>query len=252
MHSDWHHILSHMSSVIDSEATISAFINTIQLNFDYMVTTITFSACLCTLFAALLALSTEESRRRVVFRLNVLAICLSLTTSILGGLTNWKAMVDPFNQVSTSVYLAASISISFSPLLYDTILLTRLFALYPPASTPLATLIKIFAFPFCVKCARVVAITLYVNSEFRVATTTEVLVQDQPNLWFRSPNLIAEWPLQIADNMYSVSLFLYNLYVRARPLTNGGIPNRIRQFFYTVVANFVFPLAFNVGLLSLS
>ncbi|KIK22884.1 hypothetical protein PISMIDRAFT_476904 [Pisolithus microcarpus 441] len=50
--------------------------------------------------------------------------------------------------------------------------------------------------------------------------------------------------------MYSVSLFLYNLHVRARPLKNGGrIPHRLCQVFCISLANFVFPLAFNITLL---
>ncbi|KAI6019460.1 hypothetical protein BKA83DRAFT_4306181 [Pisolithus microcarpus] len=241
-----------MSSVSDSEATLVAFVNAIRPNFDYIITITTFSACLLTLFAVLLALSTKESRRRVVFQLNVLAICIALTTSILAGLTDWKAIVDPFNPVSTSVFITASASVYFPPLLYDSILLTRLFALYPLSSTSPATLLKIFVFPFCIKCARVAAITLIIYDNVRLITTTtaEVLVQDEAIIWFRNPNIIAEWAMQIADNLYSVSFFLYNLHVRARPLKiEGGIPNRIHQVFYISVANFVFPLAFNISLL---
>ncbi|KAI6045893.1 hypothetical protein EDC04DRAFT_2030895 [Pisolithus marmoratus] len=242
--------VEYINGVTDSEAAISAFINTIRPNFDYIVTITAFSACLFTLFAILLGLSTKESRRRIVFHLNVLAICLALTTSILAGLSNGKAIIDPFNQVSTRVFIAATASISLSPLLYDSILLTRLFALYPPASTRQATLLKIFAFPFCVKCARVVVIALLLKEEVRAAagTTTEVL-QDQASIWFRNPNIVAVWTLQMADNMYSVSLFLYNLHVRARPLKSGGIPSRIRHVFYISVANFVFPLVSNIALL---
>ncbi|KAI6146227.1 hypothetical protein BKA82DRAFT_4158692 [Pisolithus tinctorius] len=46
----------------------------------------------------------------------------------------------------------------FPPLLCDLILLTRLFALYLLSSTPPTTLLKIFAFPFCIKCAQVVVV----------------------------------------------------------------------------------------------
>ncbi|KAI6038849.1 hypothetical protein EDC04DRAFT_2895805 [Pisolithus marmoratus] len=247
-----HYLICPRSSVTDSEAAISAFINTIHPNFNYIVTITAFSACLFTLFAVLLGLSTKESRRRIVFHLNVIAICLALTTSILAGLSNGKAIIDPFNQVSTRVFIAATASISLSPLLYDSILLTRLFALYPPASTRQATLLKIFAFPFCVKCARVVVIALLLKEEVRAAadTTTEVLLQDQATIWFRNPNIVAVWTLQMADNMYSVSLFLYNLHVRTRPLkSEGGIPSRIRHVFYISIANFVFPLVSNIALL---
>ncbi|KAI6102951.1 hypothetical protein F5141DRAFT_1293561 [Pisolithus sp. B1] len=241
-----------MSSATDSEATINAFVTTIGLDFGYIIAITAFSACLFTLFVLLLALSTRESRRRIVFRLNMLAICLALTTSILGGILNGKAIVDPSNPVSTSVFIAASTFVYFPPLLYDSILLTRLFALYPPSGTPPTTLLKIFAFPLCVKCTRVVFITLCINDivEGVTTTVTEVLVHDEATIWFRNPHIISEWTLQMVDNMYSVSLFLYNLHVRARPLKSGcGIPNRICQFFYISTANFVFPLAFNIILL---
>ncbi|KAI6113614.1 hypothetical protein EDD16DRAFT_1865045, partial [Pisolithus croceorrhizus] len=185
-----------------NEATINAFIETTRPNFDYIITITAFSACLFTLFILLLALSTRESRRRVVFRLNVLAICISLTTSILAGVSSGKAIIDPYNPVLTNIFIAASAFVYFPPLLYDSILLTRICALYPPSSTPPVTLLKIFAFPFCVKCARAVFITLCIKNIIKSVTTTAtgVLVQDVATIWFRNPNIISEWTLQIVDN----------------------------------------------------
>ncbi|KAI6148145.1 hypothetical protein BKA82DRAFT_4148947 [Pisolithus tinctorius] len=237
-----------MSSAADSEATIDAFVSSIHPSFDYIIVTTAFSACLFTLFVILFALSTKESRRRLAFRLNVLAICIALVTGILSGISNGKVIVDPFNPLSTSVFLAVIVFIIFPPLLYDSILLTRLFALYPLSSTPPTTLLKIFAFPFCIKCARVIVITLGVHSYVGTGLTTEALIQDQSSFWFRSPYLTAEWTMQIADNLYSVSLFLYNLYIRTSPIKRArGIAERIRQIFYISVANFVFPLMFNIA-----
>ncbi|KAI6032528.1 hypothetical protein EDC04DRAFT_2898122 [Pisolithus marmoratus] len=171
-----------MSSVTDSEATINALVNTIHPSFDYIIVITAFSACLFTLFVILFALSTKESRCRLVFRLNALAI------------------FDPFNSVSTSLQLAAIVFTIFPPLLYDSILLTRLFALYPLSSTPLATLLKIFAFPCCVKCTRVVVLALVLDSYVRNALV-EGLTLAEATTWFHNPNMTTEWALQIADNM---------------------------------------------------
>ncbi|KAI6032527.1 hypothetical protein EDC04DRAFT_2898121 [Pisolithus marmoratus] len=237
-----------MSSVTDSEATINAFTNAIRPSFNYFVVNTAFSACLFTLFLVLLALSTNESRRRLVFRLNLLAICLVLTMGALMGLTTGKAVVDPFNQVSTGVFVTGITFLVFPPLLYDSILLTRLLALYPPSSTAAATLVKILAFPLCIKCARVVIITIGLRSYIGSGMTTEALVQDEPAIWFRNPYLIAEWTMQIVDNMYSVSLFLYNLHIRTSSIKRArGIADRIRQIFYISVANFIFPLVLNIA-----
>ncbi|KAI6135349.1 hypothetical protein EV401DRAFT_526384 [Pisolithus croceorrhizus] len=233
----------------DSEATIIVFVNTIRPVFINIISNIAFSACVSTLFVVLFALSTKESRRRLVFRLNVLAICLVLTMGALMGLTSQKLIFDPSNLVSINIYIATIIFLVFPPLLYDSILLTRLFALYPFRSTPSTTLVKIFAFPFCIKCARVVVITCGVHFYFGSGLTAEALIQDQSTDWFRSPYLIAEWVMQIADNLYTVSLFLYNLHIRTSSIKRArpSIAERIRQIFYISIANFVFPLIFNIA-----
>ncbi|KAI6102436.1 hypothetical protein EDD16DRAFT_1843568 [Pisolithus croceorrhizus] len=239
---------SQMSSVTNSEATINAFVNAVRPAFGYVVAATAFSTCLFTLFITLLALSTKESRRRLVFRLNVVAICLALTTSALIGLMTGEAVVNPFNQVSKSVSVAAVTFLSCSPLLYDSMLLTRLFAVYPIGSTPAVTLVKIFAFPFCVKCVRVAAITMGVRGFAVLGTTTEALIQNQSTNWFRSPYLVTECTMQIVDNLYSVSFFLYNLHIRTSSIKRArGIAERIRQVFYISVANFIFPLIFNIA-----
>ncbi|KAI6027023.1 hypothetical protein EDC04DRAFT_2899514 [Pisolithus marmoratus] len=240
-----------MSSVTDSDAVINGFINTIHPNFDNLISISAFSACLFTLLVVLFALSTKESRQRLVFRLNVFALCIVLTMSVLAGLTNGKAIVNPFNQVSRSVFIATVVFVFFPPLFYDSILLTRLCVLYPPDITPPATQLKVFAFPLCVKCARVVVVTVGVIKFVESGRTTVALMQAESTVWFRNPYLITEWTLQIADNAYSVSLFLYNLHARVQPIQSGGITisGRIRRLFYISTANFVFPLMFNIVLL---
>ncbi|KAI6044544.1 hypothetical protein EDC04DRAFT_2599295 [Pisolithus marmoratus] len=195
-----------MSSVTDPEATINALVDFIRPYFVRIVTTAAFSASLFTLLIVLLALSTKESRRRVAFRLNVFAICIALTMDVLVAFCDAK-----------------------------TIMLDM-----PPASVTLH-LLKILAFPCYVKCARVVALTLFLHDYYFASPT--------PDLVFRNPNLIVEFTMQITDNMYSVGFFLYNLHVRTRSMKRGGIPARVRQIFYISVANFVFPLILSIALL---
>ncbi|KAI5992052.1 hypothetical protein EDC04DRAFT_1323569 [Pisolithus marmoratus] len=232
-----------MSSVTDQEAIINGFVEFIHPAFVLAVANAAFSASLFTLFVVLLAHSTKESRRRMVLRLNVLAICLVFIMGALVGFSSRKFIVDRSGHQSPRLNIAIIAFKVFLPLLCDSILLTRLFALYPLSSTPRAILLKIFAFPFCVKCARVVVLALLVNDYARAFTMIASY-----NV-FRNPNLIAEWTMQIADNMYSVSFFLYNLHVRTGSIKCGRMTSRIRQIFYISAANFVFPLMFNIVLL---
>ncbi|KAI6032519.1 hypothetical protein EDC04DRAFT_3142407 [Pisolithus marmoratus] len=243
-----------MSSITGSETTINAFVDQIRPCLGFILAGTACSACLFTLLIILLGFSTKESRRHLVFRLNVFAICVALTLGIFTCLTSGKAIVDPFNQVSKSVYMTGIVFAVYPPLLYDSILSSRLFALYPVASTPSLTLVKVFAFPFCIKCARVVAVTLWLKGYIKTGITTLTLVQpENPGaIWYRNPNSTTEWTMQIMDNLYSVSFFLYNLHIRTSSVRRaGGISERIRQIFYISVANFVFPLLFNIALIVL-
>ncbi|KAI6138858.1 hypothetical protein EDD17DRAFT_1672981 [Pisolithus thermaeus] len=210
-----------MSSEAVAEVIINDFIAAIRPNFDYVLTDTAFSACLLTLLVVLFAFSTQESRRRLVFRLNVLAIIVALALGIFSSLVSGRAILDPFNQVSKGIYIASVVFAVFPPVLYDSILLTRIFALYPVSNTPRATLLKIFAFPFCVKCARVIVLSFGVNDYVSSQLSTASLEQEQAAAWFRNSYMVSEWTMQIADNMYSVSIFLYNLHIRTSSVKRG-------------------------------
>ncbi|KAI5981171.1 hypothetical protein EDC04DRAFT_2023071 [Pisolithus marmoratus] len=193
---------------------VKAFIHIIHPNFVFVVTSTAFSACFFTLLVGLFAFSTRESRRRAVFRLNVLAICLVLTLGILIGLACGKAIIDPLNPIWKSCFVTAIAFALYPPILYDSILLTRLFALYPLKSTALVTSVKIYAFPLCIKCARVVVLSLFFDEYIKSGFAAQTLPRPQKDSWYRNPKIVAEWVMEMADNLYSVSLFLYNLHIR--------------------------------------
>lgn len=226
---------------------VKVFINAVHPSFDFILASTALSASLFTLLVALFVFSTKESRCRVVFRLNVFAICLALTLGILIGLACGKVITDPFNHAWKSFYVAAVAFALCSPLLYDSILLTRLIVLYPIANTPLFTLVKIFAFPFCVKCARVVVLVLFLDDYTKSGYVTKSFAREQDVSWYRNPKITAEWIMQMADNLYSVGFFLYKLRINTSSIRRDNISERIRQMFYISVANFVFPLLFNIA-----
>ncbi|KAI5998181.1 hypothetical protein EDD15DRAFT_2194368 [Pisolithus albus] len=251
-----------MLSVTSAEA-VKVFISAIHPSFDFILASTALSASLFTLLVALFVFSTKESRCRVVFRLNVFAICLALTLGVLIGLACGKVITDPFNHAWEGFYVAAVAFALCSPLLYDSILLTRLIVLYPIANTPSVTLVKIFAFPFCVKCARIVVLILFLDGYTESGYVTKSFAREQDASWYRNPKITAEWILQMADNFFRVCEKIHR---RLLPLqtphqhvvySKGWVPSmyflanniseRIRQMFYISVANFVFPLLFNIA-----
>ncbi|KAH7884902.1 hypothetical protein F5I97DRAFT_1893225 [Phlebopus sp. FC_14] len=254
-------------SQAESEAIVMAFIDSVHPSFNFVVGITAFCACLVTLLVVLFAFSTPESRRRTVFRLNVLAIVIALVLGILNGVTSGRAILAPFDPIPQSVYVATISFALLPPIFYDSILLTRLLAFFPIDTTPPFTLIKVLAFPVCVKCGRLITLSLYLNDYVKSSPSVASLAAHAEATWFRNPYITAEWTMQMFDNLYvigaisppsqyligqsySSGFFLYKLYSqnsRIAPVRSGSIGERIRQIFYIAAANFVFPVMFNIA-----
>jgi len=160
-----------MSQSADTQLIITTFIDEIHPAFNFVVVVTAFSACLLTLLVVLFAFSTPQSRKRPVFRLNVIAILLATVLSVLNGVTSGGAILAPFHAIPESVYVATIFFAIFPPLFYDSILLTRLLALYPIGITSNFELYKVFAFPVCIKCGRLVALVCANVIPFLLALT---------------------------------------------------------------------------------
>ncbi|KAG6325780.1 hypothetical protein ID866_13309, partial [Astraeus odoratus] len=100
-------------SSISPEAIINIYIDDIRPSFNFAVVIAAFSGCMVALLVILFAFSTKESRRRWVFQLNVFAISL--------------IVLDPFNPLSPNVYVANVALDGMLSVIFDSILLTRLF-----------------------------------------------------------------------------------------------------------------------------
>ncbi|KAG6909187.1 hypothetical protein DXG01_001701 [Tephrocybe rancida] len=143
-------------------------------------------------------------------------------------------------------------------MIIDSVLVFRLLAFYPSICTPRRTYFMVLAFPVTVKCARLTCVTLFLHNIGQART-------DGPGgiftvvggFWYRNPYLVAEWSLQIADNLYCTLFFLWKL----RKFYNGEHNNkltrnktllaRLRSIFAIALANFVFPLFMNIAQLIL-
>lgn len=247
-------------STVSPEAIITNFVEGIRDPLTFVLVITSLCACLITLLIVLFVFSTRELRKRLIFRLNVIAICFALTLGVLNFIVSGSAILRPFDPVPQSLYITTIAAALLPPVFYDSILLTRLLALYPVDRTPLPVLIRILAFPICVKCGRLVVLSLYVwhyAGESRDLATFSAHAQAT---WYRNPFVTTEWTLQMFDNLYSSGLFIYQLHTQSAQMSPvaygshvfsfpevGNIGKRIREIFYISVANFVFPVLFNIG-----
>ncbi len=105
-----------------------------------------------------------------------------------------------------------NILIGCSPLFVESILLIRLWAIYPFRTTPLRKFLAIFVPITLIKLARLASVVTYV-----VYLYNELKDDNQTLFWFRDMrstrlrNYTVEWFLQVVDNASVSVLFLMKL-----------------------------------------
>lgn len=225
-HSLWLSVMS--QSTDSSEAIIQNFVEGIRDPFTFVSLITPLCACLVTLLVVLFVFSTRELRRRLIFRLNVIAICFALILGVLNFIVSSSAILRPFDPVPQSLYTTTIVVALFPPVFYDSILLTRLLALYPVDRTPLSVLVGILAFPICVKCGRLVVLvclfpspsisnltllqSLYIRQYVSQSRDLATLTAYAQATWYRNPFITIEWTLQMFDNLYGTLHLLSNIF----------------------------------------
>ncbi|KAG6856472.1 hypothetical protein H0H87_004051 [Tephrocybe sp. NHM501043] len=210
-----------------------------------------FGGLLVPLLIFLFLFSKPVARRHPVFLLNVAAVILGLTLAALNVGQMWGALVTPTKPVPESLTLANIALNVFSPMIIDSVLLFRLLAFYPRMTTPTRRIVMVLIFPVIIKCGRFICVTMFLHKLGQTDGQGSVIIL-ATKIWFRNPYLVAEWALQIADNLYCTTFFFWKL----RRFYTGGdnsflvrnksLLSRIRGVFAIALANFVFPLFMNV------
>ncbi|KAI6037721.1 hypothetical protein EDC04DRAFT_2112489 [Pisolithus marmoratus] len=250
--------MSQSTNSTSQEVIIANFVENIHAPFTFVIVVTSLCACLVSLLVVLFVFSTADLRRRLIFRLNVIAICFTLILGVLNFVVSGSAILRPFNPIPDSLYVATIVFAIFPPVFYDSILLTRLLALYPVERTPMSTLVRVLAFPLCVKCGRLLVLSLYIHQYLIITPDLTSLTMHAEATWFRNPYLTTEWTLQTFDNLYSSGFFLCKLQSTRRTSSRltldlfsfpqtSEIGRRMRQILYISAANFVFPVLFNIG-----
>ncbi|KAG6909190.1 hypothetical protein DXG01_001704 [Tephrocybe rancida] len=217
-----------------------------------------FGGLLVPLFVFLLLFSKPVTRRHPVFIINLAIVVLGLALAAINVGQEWTNLVTPIKGVPTSLTLANIALNTFPSMIIDSVLLFRLLAFYPSICTPRRTYFIVLAFPITVKCARLTCVTLFLYNVGRTSTDGPGdIFTVVESFWYRNPYLVAEWSLQIADNLYCTLFFLwklrkfYNGEHNRRPARDKTLLARLRSIFAIALANFVFPLFMNVAQLIL-
>ncbi|KAI1795277.1 hypothetical protein LXA43DRAFT_1108278 [Ganoderma leucocontextum] len=243
-------------------------ISTVASAVDMLIVGTFFPALLVPIAAVLFFFSTPKLRPRPLFILNVLAIVFALG---LGGIIIYNVKVGILLQpLDPGFALAQTVLLFAVPMLTQSILVIRVFAVYPPPLLSWSRIFLIYTPIVALKVARVVNIVIFViHINDNIKNNPFGGLDAGPVSW-SLPYAKVEWFLQVFDDSYVSCLFLLRLRegrklaIRTEPqvsvVTNRRIRTspsrtlsaaRIKALFWIAVFNFVFPVLFNIAQLIL-
>ncbi|THU91849.1 hypothetical protein K435DRAFT_758739, partial [Dendrothele bispora CBS 962.96] len=229
------------------------YIEAIRPSLNFILVLTPLGAALVPLIFTLFYFSTPQTRRHPVFILNILACCCGICEAAINAALETKQILYPLEPVSKELLTAVIAFTIVSPLFIDSVLLFRVLAFYPVSSTPRHVLFSILALPVLVKCGRFVAVVMYLHSFTNSSGKLPSVLLASQSTWPRNPYTMTEWTLQMIDNLYASSMFLYKLWQYQRPASNTvmirskNLLAHIRSLFLIALGNFVFPVIMNIA-----
>ncbi|KIY49055.1 hypothetical protein FISHEDRAFT_27846, partial [Fistulina hepatica ATCC 64428] len=232
------------------------YIGSVQPSLTFMMIMLPMAGMLLPILILLFTFSTERSRRHPVFVLNVLTILLGLTSAATNSYLTYMCIVFPSYHIPASTKLVNATILMLAPLFTDSVLLLRVVAFYPRASTPFYVYAAVLSLPLVLKAGRLVAIIGFLISLHANRDGSMNIIFSLH--WPRNPWLMGEWSLQVADNVYCTAFFLGKLYCFYQRdgaqflVRNATLLSRVRAMFVIALSNFVFPLFFSVAQITLT
>lgn len=158
-----------------------------------------FSGALVPLLIFLFMFSPKAARTHPVFLLNVFIIVLGLTLGAVNVGQEWITMTSPSTVIPDGL-MHANITLSvLSPMIIDSVLIFRVLAFFPRITTKWTTYVLVLMFPVAVKIGRFIAVVNFLHRLGQAKGDGIAVLAAQ--IWFRNPFLVAEWCLQMCDNL---------------------------------------------------
>ncbi|KAJ6561517.1 hypothetical protein DFH09DRAFT_1316097 [Mycena vulgaris] len=227
----------------------------VQPSLTFLMIGTVFSSLLIPMLVALLFFSTSDSRRLVIFHVNVLAIITGIFTGIINAYCEIHNILSPLTPAAIALFDTYAFMSFFLPFLVEAILLLRLLAVYPYSTTPIRKFILIFTFPVIVKLVRIINLAVFMR-QYVILTRTVASPLVAGDIFFQVGPKI-EWTSQLLDNAYSSGIFIYRLQshqsgsIVARLKASGKFTQRLRVLFLISLSNFVFPCLLSLAQLIL-
>ncbi|KAJ7493716.1 hypothetical protein FB451DRAFT_448267 [Mycena latifolia] len=233
---------------------IGAYAQGIRPAFAFILVATVFGSLLFPLLILLFALSTPQTRRKPIFILNVLSVCLGIIVAAMTAHLSIGSILWPFtkdNVTENFVYLFLE---QWTPWFTEAVLLVRIAVVFSRQRLPL-----LLALPFALKVARAAVIITFTVRWGKLVlggfSNQFDVLKAFPRTLFK-----VQYLLELFDNSYVSFLFLWRLgmssqsrFIEGTAVGEGNLSNSTQTFasklqtlFWIAATNFVFPLIFGL------
>ncbi|TCD68956.1 hypothetical protein EIP91_009346 [Steccherinum ochraceum] len=220
---------------------------------NFLIISTTLGAVEVVMLCALLFFSTPRLRRSAVFFLTLLAILIGLVKAAVNCYPSIRSLEYPDQPTNQKITFLSGVLNGTGPIYLDCTLLVRLYAIYSARRASRTTLALLVGFPLVLSVGRIVNSTVFcvrlwadlqkVNNDVTASATA-----GEFSVTTGLPLIKTEWALQIFDDCYSSTLFLYPLYKSgALSQQRASFSKKIATLFWISATNFVFPVVLSVA-----
>ncbi|KAG8215920.1 hypothetical protein J3R82DRAFT_7892 [Butyriboletus roseoflavus] len=211
----------------------------------------TFLSLLIPLFISLFYYSSPQSRRKVIFILNMTAISLAFVVGVLCDGVAIHSVLEPLNPWPVAVNLAIGFISVWQSIIVDLTLLIRVISVYPLAQLGPIRFSLLVAIPVLLKLLRVINLIVFTKVLVDAMNGPNAIVMAE-SAFSSIPYIKIEWAAQMIDNTYASVTFLRKLHLHGsnRIATNSSrvtLAQRIRTLFNIALTNFVVPTMFSIA-----
>ncbi|KAK7048096.1 hypothetical protein R3P38DRAFT_2505659 [Favolaschia claudopus] len=224
------------------------YLAAIQPSLTTLMTGTVWSSMLIPLLVVLLLFSTSGMRRKPLFILNLFAVLTGIALGIINVYLGVTEILSPLTVIPGSLVMGYVSMILYLPVYMDTILLVRLFVVYPPHTISWSRRLVVFGPPILFKLIRASVLIVYLVKWTRLVQGHDNPLQAGELLWGSLPYTKIEWFFQVFDNCYASVLFLLRVqkgrglftHVKSVGLSSSHA-SKLRSLFFIALGNFVFP-----------
>ncbi|KAJ7204770.1 hypothetical protein GGX14DRAFT_698708 [Mycena pura] len=211
----------------------------------------TMGSALVAMLLALFFFSSASMRRKPVFILNVLGLCLGVAGAITNVYEEFRTLLYPNIPLNPRVIIAMGAFDGVTPTVIDSILLLRLYVVYPYSRTPRLKFLFIMGIPVITKIARIINAAIFLSNYAHTIHASTGIGGAAVLITSRLPSVKIEWTLQVFDDVFSSTIFLARVYSQSSFKGKRTISQTVKSLFWISTSNFVFPVILGIAQLAI-